>query len=171
MNSVGSDRRAASCQVSGATSRSGQMSGNSCRLPFPDATRFDVPPIKRAHGGSAGFCDLLSFGRAFEHWVWMELRAHLSYARRGAALAYWRTSSQVAVDFVVGDAELAIEAKGTRSATDAHLRGLRAFRQEHHPRPAILVTCDPTPRRTSDGIWILPWRIFSERLWSGELWR
>lgn len=111
------------------------------------------------------------FGRAFEHWIWMELRAHLSYARRGEALAYWRTSSQVEVDFVVGDAELAIEAKGTRSATDAHLHGLRAFKQEHRPRRAILVTCDPTPRRTSDGIWILPWRIFSERLWSGELWR
>ena len=42
------------------------------------------------------------YGRAFEHWVYCELRAYLSYTRSLDKLCYWRSTSQFEVDFVVG---------------------------------------------------------------------
>ena len=38
-------------------------------------------------------------------------------------------------------------------------------------RRAIVVSLEPTPRRTSDGIDILPARTFCERLWGDDLLR
>jgi hypothetical protein len=33
----------------------------------------------------------------------------------------------------------------------------------------VIVSLDPQPRRTEDGIDVLPVRVFAERLWSGDL--
>jgi hypothetical protein len=35
----------------------------------------------------------------------------------------------------------------------------------------FVVSLDPRPRRTEDGIEILPYAVFAERLWQGELLR
>jgi hypothetical protein len=48
------------------------------------------------------------------------------------------------------------------------LRGLRALKEEQ-PFNCILVSRDPAPRKTSDGILILPWQEFLDRLWSKEI--
>ena len=109
------------------------------------------------------------FGRAFEHFIWMELVAHADYSGLGYPLAYWRTASQYEVDFVLGDHEVAIEVKTSTLVDDRHLKGLRAFREEHAARKCIVVSLDPAPRRTRDGIEILPWRAFLDRLWRGQL--
>jgi predicted AAA+ superfamily ATPase len=53
-----------------------------------------------------------SHGRALEHLVANELRAYLAYRRRDEALTFFRTTSQLEVDFVVGD-RVAIEVKGS----------------------------------------------------------
>ena len=71
--------------------------------------------------------------------------------------------------FVLGPAgEVAIEVKGGR-VRRRELRGLRAFVEEHRPREAMVVCAADAPRRTEDGIWILPWNRFLERLWGGEV--
>lgn len=106
------------------------------------------------------------FGRAFEHFIWMELMAHASYSELFYPIAYWRTSTGVEVDFVLGDHEVAIEVKSTPAANKKHVKGLRAFAEEYSCRRKILVSLDPAPRQTEDGIDILPWRIFLEKLWS-----
>ena len=49
------------------------------------------------------------------------------------------------------------------------MKGLRAYKEEHNAKRYILVSRDPNPRKTSDGIDILPWKIFLERLWSGDI--
>jgi predicted AAA+ superfamily ATPase len=108
------------------------------------------------------------WGRALEHFVFMELSAWCDY-RGGGPLAYWRTTSQLEVDFVVNDGEVAVEVKSTRLAGAHDLRGLRAFREEHRPRRSILVSMDPEPRRTDDGIEILPCLEFLRALWAGEI--
>jgi predicted AAA+ superfamily ATPase len=84
-------------------------------------------------------------------------------------LAYWRTSSGLEVDFILGDAAVAVEAKATENPTSDHLRGLRAFRGEQTVRRAILVCRAPRARITDDGIEVLPWKVFLEQLWAGEL--
>lgn len=108
------------------------------------------------------------FGRAFEHFLIMEIFAWAAYSGRNPGLAYWRTASQLEVDLVLGDGKVAIEIKSTAAASDHHLRGLRAFRQEHDAR-CYLVSLDPRPRLTSDHISILPWCDFLDRLWSGKI--
>ena len=113
------------------------------------------------HIGSA------EFGKAFEHFIHMELRAHSSYSELNYPLSYWRTSSGYEVDFVLNDGEIAIEVKSSEQVNYRHLKGLRAFREEHTPRRTIVVSRDSSPRMTEDGIEILPWRIFLEQLWTG----
>ena len=109
------------------------------------------------------------FGRAFEQFLWMEIVAHSSYSGQDYPLSYWRTSSGLEVDFILGDHEIAVEAKSTDLANASHLKGLRAFKEEFRVRRAILVSLDPRPRRTDDQIEILPWRIFLKQLWGGEI--
>jgi predicted AAA+ superfamily ATPase len=109
------------------------------------------------------------FGAAFEHFVFMELRAYLSYRRDKRALSYWRTTSGFEVDFVLGDAEVAIEAKSSETVTSDHLRGLRAWREEHRSSRCILVCRVPRARVTEDGIEVLPIATFLRRLWAGEI--
>jgi len=108
------------------------------------------------------------FGRAFEHFLVMEVFAWAAYSGRNPGISYWRTASQLEVDLVLGDGQVAVEIKSTAAATDHHLRGLRAFRQEHEAR-CFLVSMDPRPRLTADGIHILPWRDFLDRLWSDSI--
>jgi len=109
------------------------------------------------------------FGRAFEHYIWMEIVAHSSYSELFYPISYWRTASGFEVDFILGDHEIAIEAKSTELANTTHLKGLRRFKEEHSVRRSILVSLDSKPRKTQDQIEILPWQIFLEQLWGGKV--
>jgi hypothetical protein len=43
-------------------------------------------------------------------------------------------------------------------------KGIRAFQQEYQARSYILVSMDTNARRTEDGVEILPWHFFLDRL-------
>lgn len=109
-----------------------------------------------------------AFGEAFEHLVFMELRAHASYRGGDRPICYWRTTSGFEVDFVLGDAEFAIEVKSTDSPSTQHMSGLRAFGEEHPKCQRLLVCRVNRARRTDDGIEVLPLATFLRRLWAGE---
>jgi uncharacterized protein len=109
------------------------------------------------------------FGRAFEHFIWMEITAHSSYSESYYPISFWRTSSGFEVDFILAEHEVAIEVKSTESADSNHLKGLRKFKEEYSVRRAILVSLDPKRRKTEDQIEILPWKIFLEQLWGGDI--
>lgn len=110
------------------------------------------------------------FGAAFENWVLHELSAYGAYRERDLGLSYWRLSSGLEVDFVLDDARVAIEAKATSQAHAGHLRGLRELHVDHpEVQLRAAVTLDPRPRRTDDGIDILPAQVFAERLWADHL--
>jgi hypothetical protein len=53
-------------------------------------------------------------------------------------------------------------------AGNRHLKGIRAFKEENTARRYIVVSMDAEPRKTADGIDILPWKIFLDRLWKGR---
>jgi predicted AAA+ superfamily ATPase len=110
------------------------------------------------------------FGKAFENWVHHELVACNAYRERFGTLAYWRLTTGVEVDFIVDDARVAIEAKASRKVTSDDLKGLRNLRED---RPSVatrlVVSLETKPRRTEDGILILPAQDFVRMLWAGEV--
>jgi len=108
------------------------------------------------------------FGAAFEHFLILEVRAWLGYARQDVEMCYWRSTSQFEVDLVLGRAA-AVEIKATHLVQDRHLKGLRALKEEGLLRRYVAVSLDPARRQTEDGIEILPWREFLDELWSGTL--
>ena len=81
------------------------------------------------------------YGKAFENWVFHELRAHNAYREAFAHLAYWRLASGIEVDFVVDDLKAAIEAKATAKVTADHLRGLRELARDHPQVNRRVVVC------------------------------
>ncbi len=109
-----------------------------------------------------------AFGKAFEHFICQEIFAHRHYCGKDYSISYWRTASQLEVDFILGDHELAIEVKGAHETQGRHLKGLRAFQEEYKVKRAIVVSLDTRIRKT-DGIWIYPWKDFLDELWSGAL--
>ncbi len=110
------------------------------------------------------------YGKAFENWVFHELSAFISYCDADVELAFWRLPSGIEVDFVSSDLRVAIEAKSSVRITRLHLKGLRTLIDEHPQVERRIVVCtEPRPRRTSDGIDILPVETFVERLWNGDL--
>lgn len=109
------------------------------------------------------------YGKAFEHFILMELRAHSIYSGLHYPIRYWRTSSGFEVDAVLGDASAIVEIKSSETITYRDLKGIRAFREEHRAGRAVVVSSVPAPRRTDDGIDILPWQDFLTRLNAGQI--
>ena len=108
------------------------------------------------------------FGKAFEHFIYQEIYAHSRYSGKEYPIYYWRTASQLEIDFVLGDHEVAIEVKATEQANHRHLKGLKAFAEEYQVKKMILISNDPMPRLV-ENILILPWKVFLERLWAEEI--
>lgn len=108
----------------------------------------------------------LEQGRAFETWLLHELRAWIDYNQRYETLKYWRSQSGFEVDFLLGD-HTAIEVKAKKWITSADLKSLRALRDEESFRNYVCVCLEERPRRR-DGIEILPYGIFLDRLWETE---
>jgi len=109
------------------------------------------------------------FGRSFEHLIMQELMAHRHYSGLEYDINYWRTASGFEVDFILDGGSVAIEIKGVPEIKPHHLKGLRAFIEDHHPRKSIVVSLDPKPRLTQDNIQILPYKVFLENLWKGKI--
>jgi predicted AAA+ superfamily ATPase len=112
---------------------------------------------------------IIMYGRAFEHLINMELTAHSGYSELNYPIACWKTASGFEVDSLLGEHEIAVEVKGSEMVTNKHLKGIRAFKEEYQARSYIVVSLDTHPRRTEDGIEILPWKVFLDRLWGNEI--
>jgi predicted AAA+ superfamily ATPase len=109
-----------------------------------------------------------AFGSAFEHFIYHELYAHSNYSEGNYAISYWRTTSQIEVDFILGDHEVAIEVKGTDNVQSRHLKGLKSFSEEYEVKKLIVVSNDPFERIVGD-ITVLPWSVFLQKLWAGDI--
>ncbi|MDD3771903.1 MAG: DUF4143 domain-containing protein [Weeksellaceae bacterium] len=109
-----------------------------------------------------------AFGNAFEHFIYQELSAHSHYSGLDYTISYWRTASQLEIDFVLGDHQIALEIKASDRISDKHLRGLKAFMEEYEVEQAIVVCTEPL-ERLHNGIRIMPWQVFLEKLWKGVI--
>ena len=107
------------------------------------------------------------YGHAFEHLIVQELVAYMNYTHQEEKLSYWRTYTGIEVDIVLGDARVAIEIKSVEEVLSKHLKGLKAFGEEHPDSRRIIVSLDIIPRRIGD-IECIPVKDFFTRLWAHE---
>lgn len=110
----------------------------------------------------------IDVGHAFKHFIYMELRAYAQYSGKKFPIQFWHTSSQLEVDFILGDHECAIEVKATDNVHNKHLKGIKAFSEEYAVKSKIVVSNDPFVRKADD-IMIYPWKVFLEKLWADEI--
>ena len=108
------------------------------------------------------------FGHGFEHLIVQELMAYLSYTHSRKSLSYWRTTSGYEVDIIYGDAEVAIEVKSSTEVQSRHLKGLKAFSEEHPAARTIIVSLD-TAYREMNQVEVWPVTQFLNALWNGDI--
>jgi predicted AAA+ superfamily ATPase len=130
---------------------------------------FDVGVVRALSGMRLIQEGAEEFGRAFEHFLIEEIRAWLAYEEKFLPLAYWRTSTGLEVDLVIGDLDLAVEFKASRKTDERDLKGLRALMEDQRVRQAVVVSQDPVIRELPGGITVYPWQKFCEKLWAGDL--
>lgn len=110
-----------------------------------------------------------SFGDAMEHLVYLELKAFMDYTFSNAKISYWRSESQIEVDFVINQ-DIAIEVKGTENVTASHLKGLKALSEDFPEMKKFVVSLEPRSRIV-DGNHIVHVDEFLKKLWNGEILR
>jgi len=108
------------------------------------------------------------YGHSFEQFILMELKAYIGYHHKREMLSYWHTYSGQEVDFIVGDAQIAIEVKSATDIQSKHLSGLRIFAEEHPLCRQLVVSRDIISRREGT-IELLYIDDFLHQLWQGKL--
>jgi predicted AAA+ superfamily ATPase len=106
------------------------------------------------------------YGRAFEHWVILEVFRLNHYRRADYTLSYLSTKDDVEVDLVVerpGMPLALVEIKSTDKVTRDHVRQVAVFRKELPNSLTLCLSRDPVAR-TIDGVECLPWEQGIERL-------
>ena len=108
----------------------------------------------------------MEFGKAFEHFILMEIYAYRSYSRKYFDINFWRTKTGLEVDFILGKGEVALEVKGANRIDKNDLKALMAFREEYSSKRSIVV-CNEKEKRIYKDIEIIPYRMFLKELWRG----
>ncbi len=109
------------------------------------------------------------FGKSFEHFILMELKAYQAYRNPELLLHYWRTSTGQEVDFILGDMEVAIEVKSSKQIHTGDLKGFKALADAHTVKRRIFISLEREARIIDDNIECLPWEIFLTSLWNNQI--
>lgn len=108
------------------------------------------------------------FGRAFEHFLIEEVRAYLSYREKYMPMSFWRTSTGLEVDLIIGDLNLVVEFKATDNIKPQHLTGINALMEDQSVKRGVVVCLEKAPRKIGN-VLVLPWIEFCKMLWANEL--
>lgn len=134
---------------------------------------FDVGVVNMLKKRTISELKGIEAGGAFENYILMELWAYRALCEKDFDIHFWRTNSGLEVDFILGDAEIAIEVKISNSINSSDIHGLIAFQNTYKPKASFVVCCVARQRKLSlaDGqtIDIMPWKNFLEMLWQGKI--
>ena len=112
-------------------------------------------------------------GAAFENYLLMELMAYRGLNDLDLELSFWRTQQGTEVDFILGDAEVAIEVKISDRVRADDLKGLKSFAGAYRTKKNILVNLVPNPQKINleggGAIDVMPWEHFLKQLWAGKI--
>lgn len=109
------------------------------------------------------------FGNAFEHFMIQEVRAYLAYSQKDYPFSFWRTTSGLEVDLIIGNLDVSIEFKSTNKIRIEHLKGIRALREENRVGRSLVVSKENSFRKTEDSIELIHWEKFCKMLWEGHI--
>ncbi|MGE5342424.1 MAG: ATP-binding protein [Candidatus Omnitrophota bacterium] len=100
------------------------------------------------------------FGRAFEHFVILEIIKLNHYNRLDLVLSFYRTERGAEVDCIIETPAgkiLAIEIKSTVSPTSTMLKGLYSFK-EKVPEAQLILACRVERAQIMKDVKVLPWQ-------------
>jgi len=106
------------------------------------------------------------YGKSFEQFIGMEIRAYLSYKRKKLRFSYWRSTHGYEVDFLIGR-ETAVEVKASQKISRRDFKGLKALEEEKIFNNYVLVSQDPINTRDNN-FQALYWKHFLDNLWADK---
>ncbi len=109
-------------------------------------------------------------GKAFEHYIFLELMAYKLLNNKRDEITYWRTKEGKEVDFIFAD--MAFEVKITTPIQKNHLSGLLSFGKDHSYKLNV-ISLEPRRRIINidnHEITIWPVQEFLTEMWNGNLW-
>lgn len=101
------------------------------------------------------------FGKAFEHFLMVEIFRLASYAKKDWRFSYLRTKDDLEIDLIIdrpGMPKAVIEIKSTENVRDDHLRSLRSLGTDISKSQLYCLCLEQRARRI-DKIEILPWKL------------
>lgn len=109
------------------------------------------------------------FGKSFEQYILMELKAYQAYRQPELEISYWRTSTGQEVDFILGDKDLVLEIKTSSRIHETDARSLEILKEDGKIKKAIIVSFERQRKVLNGWIEVLPWKEFLEKLWGEDL--
>lgn len=109
------------------------------------------------------------FGKSFEQFILLELKAYQAYRDPELRFYFWRTSTGLEVDLILNDMEVAIEIKSSKRIHETDAKSLLELQKETKPKRLILISLEKEPKRLADSIECLPWELFIAELWRGAI--
>jgi len=112
------------------------------------------------------------FGNLLEQLVYTELKAFCDYNKMKDNLFYWRSTSQMEVDFLLKTSKgewIGIEVKSTNNPSRSDEKGLLALAEDITLSKKIIVCMGNSPKVTDSGVMVLPVFDFLAKLWESSL--
>ena len=107
------------------------------------------------------------YGKSFEQFIGMEIRAYLIYRRKKVQLSYWRSTHGYEVDFLIGR-EIAVEVKASKKISRRDFKGLKALKEEGIFKTYMMISQDPINTKDND-FEAVYWEKFLDDLWSDRI--
>ncbi|MCB0322560.1 MAG: ATP-binding protein [Bdellovibrionales bacterium] len=100
------------------------------------------------------------YGRAFEHFIFLEMYRWSSYNQKNYEFCYLQTKDKLEIDFIIERPGMPLALVEIKSAERVHDQQLRAMRsvQKDFSKAEFFVLCRETQPRMVEGIHILPWQ-------------
>ena len=110
-------------------------------------------------------------GRAFEHYILLELMAYKLLSDLRDDIYFWRTKEGYEVDFILQNH--AFEVKISTPIQKSHLKGLLEFSKEH-PHNLHVISLEPRKRVMrieNKEVTVWPVQMFLEQMWKNYIFR
>ena len=109
----------------------------------------------------------IDYGYAFEHFIFMELKAFQKYKMNQMTIEFWNDYNNGEIDFILNN-EIAIEVKATENVNQQHLKSMKNFIQAGSLKKHYVVSLDKMNRKDKS-INIIYYEDFLDLLWAGKI--